>query len=116
MKALISTILITTLVAVFCSGEAQAVGGEDIVLAMPFEEGEGGDTMDISPYGNHGTLMENASWGVGKFGNAVQFEPVGYVDAGNDESLSPAWHRLHACRLGQHERYRWTPTRVYGSR
>ena len=88
MKALISTILITTLVAVFCSGEAQAAGGEDIVLAMPFEEGEGGDTMDISPYGNHGTLMENASWGVGKFGNAVQFEPVGYVDAGNDESLS----------------------------
>jgi len=89
MKTLISIFMIAAIAAVFCVGETAAAGGdEDIVLAMPFEEGEGNSTMDISPHGNHGTRMENASWGAGKFGNAVQFEPVGYVNAGNDESLS----------------------------
>lgn len=82
MKTLISIFAIAAIAAVFCVGETAAAGGdEDIVLAMPFEEGEGNSTMDISPHGNHGTLMDNASWGAGKFGNAVQFEPVGYVNA-----------------------------------
>jgi hypothetical protein len=88
MKALVSTLLITIWVTAFCSAEAVAAGIGDIVLAMPFDEGEGEVTMDISPHRNHGTLMENAGWGIGKFGNAIQVEPVGYVDAGKDESLS----------------------------
>ena len=88
MKALVSTLLITILVTAFCSAEARAAGIGDIVLAMPFDEGEGEVTMDISPHRNHGTLRENAGWGIGKFGNAIQVDPVGYVDAGKDESLS----------------------------
>ena len=88
MKPLFSTLMITALVVVFCAGDTGAAGDEDVVLAIPFDEGEGETTMDISSYGNHGTLRENASWGAGKFGNGVQFEPVGYVDAGNDASLS----------------------------
>ena len=88
MKALVPTLLLTILVTAFCSAEAVAAGIGDIVLAMPFDEGEGEVTMDISPHRNHGTLRENAGWGIGKFGNAIQVEPVGYVDAGKDESLS----------------------------
>ena len=88
MKALFSAVLITASVTGFCAGDAHAAGIGDIVLAMPFDEGEGEATVDISPHRNHGTLMENAGWGIGKFGNALRVEPVGYVDAGKDESLS----------------------------
>ncbi len=88
MKTLVSTLLITALVAAFCSREVKASVDNDIVLAMPFDEGRGETTKDLSPHRNHGTLKRKAKWGVGKFGNAIQFEPVGYVDAGNDESLS----------------------------
>ena len=88
MKTLVSIFMIAAMVVVFCAGDTGAAGGEDVVLAMPFDEGEGETTMDISAYGNHGTLKENASWGAGKFGNGVQCEPVGYVDAGKDASLS----------------------------
>jgi hypothetical protein len=110
MKALVSTCMIAAMVAVFCAGESGAAGGEDIVLAMPFEEGEGETTMDISPHGNHGTLMENASWGVGKFGNAIHVEPVGYVDAGNDRSLRlfrsdftlAVWVNMKESRFSRH--------------
>lgn len=87
MKALVSTLLTTVLVTAFYSGETDAAIDRDIVLAMPFDEGEGKIVKDLSPHGNHGTLKGNVSWGAGKFGNAVQFEPIGYVDAGNHRSL-----------------------------
>lgn len=87
MKMLVPTLLITTLVTAFCSGEAEAAVDRDIVLAMPFDKGEGETTKDLSPHANHGTLKGNASWGEGKFGNAVKVEPVGYVDAGNHRNL-----------------------------
>ena len=81
MKALVSATLITALCTAVCTGDAQAAGIGDIVLAMPFDEGKGEVTTDISPHRNHGTLMENAGWGIGKFGNALQVEPVGYVES-----------------------------------
>ena len=87
MKTLVSTLLITILFPAFYTAEADAAVDKDIVLAMPFDESEGDTANDLSRHGNHGTLKGNASWGVGKFGNAIQFEPVGYVDAGNDRSL-----------------------------
>ena len=88
MKTWVSTFLMTALVTAFYFGDADAAVDRDIVLAMPFDEGRGKTTKDLSPHGNHGTLKRSAKWGKGKFGNAVQFEPVGYVDAGDDESLS----------------------------
>ena len=88
MRTLFSTLLITILVTLFYAAETDAAIDEDIVLAMPFDEGKGETTKDLSPHGNHGTLMQNAKWGKGKFGNCIIIEPVGYVDAGNDGSLS----------------------------
>ena len=88
MKMLVSTLLITVLVTAFYTSEIDAALDEDIVLAMPFDEGAGETTKDLSPHANHGTLMQNAVWVKGKFGNGILVEPVGYVDAGNDASLS----------------------------
>ena len=87
MKTLVPTLLITALVAAFCAGETDAAVDNDIVLAMAFDEGEGETAKDLSPHGNHGTLKGNTGWGAGKFGNAIQVEPDGYVDAGNHRSL-----------------------------
>lgn len=87
MKALVSTLLIFVLFAAYFAAEADAAIDKDIVLAMAFDEGEGETAKDLSPHENHGTLKGNAGWGVGRFGNAIQVEPDGYVDAGNNNSL-----------------------------
>ena len=47
--------------------------GSEVILAMPFEEGEGAVTKDLSPYGNHGSL-KGADWEKGKFGTALTFD------------------------------------------
>ena len=60
--------------------------GSEVILAMPFEEGEGVVTKDLSPYGNHGSL-KGADWEKGKFGTALTFDGTAWVDAGNDEHL-----------------------------
>ncbi len=88
MKTLVSTFLMTVLATAFYVPEADAALDEDIVLAMSFDEGKGETTKDLSAHANHGTLMQNAGWAKGKFGNGIIVEPVGYVDAGNDPSLS----------------------------
>ena len=86
MKTYVSALLITAVVAFF-SGAAESVVYRDIVLAMPFDEGKGETTKDLSSYGNHGILKQNAKWEAGKFGNAIQVEADGYVEVGNDRSL-----------------------------
>jgi len=89
MKTSVSALMMIAALVIACGdAEADTIVDRDIVLAMPFDEGRGETTKDLSPHGNHGTFKRNAKWGKGKFGNAVQFEPVGYVDAGNDESLN----------------------------
>ncbi|MBD3181699.1 hypothetical protein GF312_05365, partial [Candidatus Poribacteria bacterium] len=45
---------------------------EGLVLYLPFDEGEGDTTQDLSPNGFVGTI-EKAEWGEGKFGNALIF-------------------------------------------
>ncbi len=66
---------------------AFAPTGSEVILAMPFEEGEGAVTKDHSPYGNHGALNGGANWGEGKFGASLTFDGTAWVDAGNDAHL-----------------------------
>lgn len=87
MKALVSTLLFIVLFAVYFAAEADAAVDKEIVLAMAFDEGEGETAKDLSTHENHGALKGNVNWGVGKFGNAVQIERHGHVDAGDDRSL-----------------------------
>ncbi len=45
-----------------------------IVGHWTFDENQGTIAHDVSGYGNHGYLYGNASWGPGKFGNALYFD------------------------------------------
>jgi hypothetical protein len=46
----------------------------DLVLFLPFEEGAGNTTKDMSGNGNDGELVGGVAWtGSGKFGNALEF-------------------------------------------
>lgn len=110
MKTLVSTLLITTMVAMFCVTEGDASVDKGIVLAMPYDRGEGGFAKDLSPHGNHGMLQGKASWGEGRFGNALRVESFGYVDVGKDRSLRlfradftlAAWVNMKETRFSQH--------------
>lgn len=110
MKILVLTLMITVLIVVFSFGKAAAAVDKDVVLAMPFEEGVGEDTKDLSSHENHGTFNGNVTWADGKFGSALRFEPVSFVDAGQDESLSlsdtdftiAAWVNMEETVVQQH--------------
>ena len=49
MKILILTSVMSILIVAFSFGKAAAAIDKDVVLAMPFEEGVGEDTKDLSP-------------------------------------------------------------------
>ena len=86
MKNLVSTLLITVLAMAFSFVGGAAVA-QDVVLAIPFDEGQGDVAEDLSPYQNHGTLMGATEWAAGKFGQAVSMDGDDWVDAGDDDSL-----------------------------
>ncbi len=76
---LISFVLVLAVV-----GEASA----DLVGYWKFDEGSGDIVVDLSGYGNDGTI-NGATWTTGKFGPALNFDGVDDdVDCGNDESLN----------------------------
>ena len=56
MKILVLTLLTTILIVAFSFEQAAAAVDKDVVLAMPFEEGEGEETKDLSPHQNDGTF------------------------------------------------------------
>jgi prepilin-type N-terminal cleavage/methylation domain-containing protein len=61
-----------------------------LVLYLPFEEGSGTSTRDLSGHNNDGTLYNGPTWVEGKLGKALSFDGVDdYVDCGNGESLRP---------------------------
>jgi hypothetical protein len=60
----------------------------DLVGYWKFDEGSGDIAVDLSGYGNDGTI-NGATWTTGKFGPALNFDGVDDdVDCGNDESLN----------------------------
>lgn len=63
-------------------------GDPTLKLWMPFEEGSGTSTRDLSGNGNNGTLNGGALFTPAKFDNALYFDGVNdYVDCGNGTSL-----------------------------
>jgi Concanavalin A-like lectin/glucanases superfamily/Bacterial Ig domain/Divergent InlB B-repeat domain/CARDB/Fibronectin type III domain len=57
---------------------------EQLLLSLPFSEGTGTTTADVSGKAHTGTII-GATWTSGKFGKALQFDGVDdYVDLGND--------------------------------
>ncbi len=58
------------------------------VLYLPFEEGTGTTTEDLSGWNNHGTLVNGPTWTTGKKGKCLSFDGVDdYVNCGNSVSL-----------------------------
>ena len=110
MKIQVLALVMSILIAAFSIGKAAGAVDKDVVLAMPFEEGVGEDTKDLSPHENHGTFNGDVTWVDGKFGGALRFEPVSFVDAGQDESLSlsdtdftiAAWVSMEETAVQQH--------------
>ncbi len=110
MKTMVLNLVLSIIFAAFSFGIAAAAVDNDVVLAMPFEEGVGEDTKDLSPHENHGTFNGKVTWADGKFGSALRFEPVSFVDAGQDESLSlsdtdftiAAWVNMEETDVQQH--------------
>ena len=60
----------------------------DIVLALPFDEGQGDVTLDLSDQAHEGVL-QGATWGDGKIDGGLNFDPDGpqWVDLGNHQDL-----------------------------
>ena len=110
MRTLLLTLMIIVLIVVCSFEQVAAAVDKDVVLAMPFEEGVGEDTKDLSPHENHGTFNGEVTWADGKFGSALRFAPVSFVDAGQDDSLSlsdtdftiAAWVNMEETAVQQH--------------
>ena len=66
---------------------AVASAAPEVILAMPFEGGEGAETKDHSPHGNHGSLHGGANRGEGKFGAALTLDGTAWVDIPNNSHL-----------------------------
>ncbi len=63
----------------------------NLCLYLPFEEGVGTKTKDLSGWGNHGTLVNGPSWTTGKVGGCLSFDGTDdYVNCGNNTILCPA--------------------------
>jgi len=59
----------------------------DLVAYWAFDEGSGNDVYDVSGNDNNGTI-NGATWGVGKFGTALQFNGQdNYVEVPSSDSL-----------------------------
>ena len=54
---------------------------DELLLYLPFNEGKGDTTEDLSPQGNDGELVGKADWVDGKFGEALEFTEAGEVKA-----------------------------------
>jgi hypothetical protein len=73
MKVLISGLLVASLAMVF-SYVGEMAQAQSLVLYLPFDEGSGDKTSDLSNNGNDGTLGNNPAWTEGKFKNALEFD------------------------------------------
>jgi len=87
MKILLSSLVVASLVVCFSS-----IGLADLclILYLPFEEGGGTETKDMSGNGNIGIIEGKAQWTEdGKYGNAIDLDGVDdYIDIPDSKSLA----------------------------
>ena len=79
MHALIFTLMMIVLLWAF-PFIAAAIDQDAIVLAIPFDEGEGDEAKDASPLGNDVFLVEEAKWADGKFGKCVHLKKIAHLE------------------------------------
>ncbi len=80
-------------VYIFCYiGHVQGVPIQGLVLYLPFDEGSGDKTKDVSGNNNDGKLIGSPKWVDGKIGKALEFsgkENKNYVEIADNPSLNP---------------------------
>ena len=64
-----------------------AIKAEDIVLALPFDEGEAVAAVDLSSNGNNAILVQGAKWGDGQIGACVRLKNTAHAAVANHPSL-----------------------------
>lgn len=64
-----------------------AIKAEDIVLALPFDEGEAEAAVDLSSNGNNAILVQGAKWGDGQLGACVRLKNTAHAAVENHPSL-----------------------------
>ncbi len=52
---------------------------KSLVLYLPFEEGSGDTTEDLSQYGHEANLVNDPKWVDGQYGKALEFDGTNYV-------------------------------------
>ncbi|MBI4583725.1 MAG: Ig-like domain-containing protein [Planctomycetes bacterium] len=75
------------------AGAQITVLSDPLVLYLPFNEGSGTQTLDLSGLGNHGNFVNNPKWVPGKFGAGLEFSAGGVnnrVDVPDSNSLDVA--------------------------
>ena len=83
MKALAHVLILMSLVcisAMVMTYDSQALpGDESMVLYLPFDEGEGDKTQDLSQYGHETNFSGEPEWVEGQYGNALEFDAAKFV-------------------------------------
>ncbi|MBD3183453.1 hypothetical protein GF312_14235 [Candidatus Poribacteria bacterium] len=87
-----SHLILASLICLLSTIGIHAAVVDGVVLHLPFDEGSGTVTQDMSGNGNDATLVGNPQWVDGKFGMALQFngeENSNYVEVPDSPSLNP---------------------------
>jgi hypothetical protein len=68
---------------------SNSVTPSGLIAAYAFSEGAGTTAADASSTGNQATLTGAASWGAGRYGNALSVNGAGYANANDTAALTP---------------------------
>ena len=90
MKRLVHSFVTISLIVLSLS-IAEAMKDKPLVMYLPFEEGQGDTTKDLSGNNPPGKLLAGAKWTKnGKFGNAIKFDgTASYVEFDDNDILDP---------------------------
>ena len=78
-RILLFVLILAGLVLIPFSTNALDLKDDELLLYLPFNEGNGDAMEDLSPHGNDGELNGDADWVDGKFGKALEFSEAGEV-------------------------------------
>ncbi len=78
-RILLSLLILAGLVLMPFTTNALDIKDKELLLYLPFNEGNGDAMEDLSPHGNDGELNGDAGWVDGKFGKALEFSQAGEV-------------------------------------
>jgi len=90
VRCLLIGVVVLVVASVLTTSSYAKLDPKTIAGMWLFDEGSGKIAADFSGNKNDGTLMNNAKWVAGKFGQALSFDGINaYVNIPNSDSLNP---------------------------